>query len=356
MNSGVDMWPFGTNVLLAGLRKYLGAPNLQLVDIHPMPRPPVLPGEIEGEKTGQYRLRQFMVEVEINGKRNKLALLLKEFFKSQGSAGEHYFYKHLAEHLPVLTPMTIAGDDVQGWLVMLAPNSLLAPQTWTVEDYREAVDNLAKLHDYYWNLYQDLDTFANLRHPLDTGYPQLASVIQQTVQILTSFCPYPELATPFHLSLFTSLTEKLDTISDVLRQEPFTLLHTNYWPDTIARPKDGKQEIAHWHQAAIGPAILDAVMFAQQLNSHLNPLFPVKAALMRYQYQLSDRQQQQIWQQERWNFLWDYALVWLLMAEKLPWVVTLPPDEYRQRHEAMQRVWFEPAAQILETRFGVILP
>lgn len=349
------VWPFATNVLLAGLRKYLVAPTLQLIQIHPMQRPAILFGT-HGENLGQYQLRLFSAEINLDGATHHLALLLKEFSTSQGKTGEYYFYRFLAQHLPILTPLVIAGDDVQGWLVMLAPSNLRSPQAWTVDDYREGVDNLARLHDFYWGLFQDLDTFSNLKHPLDSGYNVLVKQIQDAIQRLTQNCPYPELATPHYLALFDWLIKHIHGIAQVLKQEPFTLLHGNYWPDNIARPLDGNQTVANWHQAAIGPAILDAVMFAQQTNTHLNPLFPVKAALERYKVQMADRQQKPLWTHEQWNLLWDYGLLWLLMAEELTWVVTLSPQDYSRWHTQMERVWFDPAVKILENRFGMTLP
>lgn len=347
-------WPFQEKALAKGLREPLGAPDLSLDGIHPMQRPPTLPG-MHGEKIGQYRLHLLAADLNISGQPRQLALLLKELIPASGKAGEHYFYRHLATHLPIYTPLMIAGDDNAGWLVTLAPGELRAPESWDVDDYRAAVDSLAVLHDCYWGLYDDLDNFANLRHPLDSGHNHLVTEIQDAVKFIIQ--NYPEFAMSRYAVLLECLMDRLEEIAGTLKKEPFTLLHGNYWPDNIARPIDGgRQQVANWHQAAIGPAVLDAVMFAQQTVTYLQPVFPLTAALARYRVQLRELRGETIWNDQQWNLLWDYSLLWLLMADRLPWIVALPPEMYHEWHPSLQRFWFDPAAQILKTRFGITLP
>lgn len=315
-----------------------------------MPRPTPLPGT-HGENLGQYRLQLLAADLEIDGQSRQLALVLKKF--SPNKAGEHYFYRFLAPHLPVYTPLLIAGDDKSGWLVTLAPGQLRGSEIWDVDDYRAAIDNLAMLHDRYWGLQEDLENFDNLKHPLGSDYEKVAKSIQESVSLIT----IPSLAVPRYLTLFQVLLDKLQVIAELLQQEPFTLLHGSYWPDNIASPQDrGRQQIAHWQQAAIGPAVLDVVIFAQQTNAYLKPAFPMSAALARYRVQLASRRRDSLWNDQQWKLLWDYALLWLLLADYLPWITALTPDLYATWHPLMQRVWYEPAAQIVESRFGDTLP
>lgn len=163
-------WPFQEKALAKGLRELLGVSRLTLQSVTPLPRPTPFPGN-HGENLGQYRLQLLTVDLEIEGQPRQLALVLKEF--SRHKAGEHYFYRFLAPHLPVYTPLLIAGEDKDGWLVTLAPGQLRNSEKWDADDYRAAVDNLAMLHDRYWGLQEDLENFDNLKQPLGSDYEKL---------------------------------------------------------------------------------------------------------------------------------------------------------------------------------------
>ena len=68
-------WPFSRPVLMAGLRRYLDAPDLDLLDIQPMPLPAVMPGRSPHPFS---TLRGMSVGVVISGVERRIALVLKE--------------------------------------------------------------------------------------------------------------------------------------------------------------------------------------------------------------------------------------------------------------------------------------
>ena len=165
------VWPFSRPALMAGLRRYLDAPRLRLLEIEPMPLPSVLPG---GAPDPNSQVRGMAVGVEIDGHVRQLPLVLKEAPVSEGGRilsavgrREYGVYRRLAPHLPILVPGLVAGDATQGWIVVEALAGLRPPEVWTVEDYREAVINLAALHDRFWGLGEDLAIFPWLGRPFD---------------------------------------------------------------------------------------------------------------------------------------------------------------------------------------------
>ncbi len=105
---------------MAGLRRYLAAPRLKLLDIQPLALPVLRPGGIPEVSDA---IRGMSVGVEIDGVARRLALVLKEAPVSEGGRvlsavgwREYGVYERLAPHLPVLVPGLVAGDSF-GWQI-----------------------------------------------------------------------------------------------------------------------------------------------------------------------------------------------------------------------------------------------
>jgi hypothetical protein len=318
-----------------------------------MPLPAVLPGTY-GDSAGGYILRPFVVELSLNQSTYRLGLVLQESDPVM-SRREHGFYRRLAAHLPIIVPGFVIGDDT-GWLVLEGLSDLCPPEKWNVDDYREAVDNLAILHDRFWGLEEDLDNFMCLWRPLDVDYPDVQVTIHDAAHKLIDTPSHPLLDTPRHKATFEHLSAQLDQIKDPLLQQPLTLTHGSYWAGNIARPLDGRQIITHWQYAAIAPVILDVVMFYQSTLSHLKPAMAIEAAIERYRAQLAQRQGKAHWTDSQWEMLWDYALMWLFAIHWLPRLAEMPPEKYEPIHERVQERWIVPVQQAMEKQLGVILP
>jgi hypothetical protein len=344
---GLEQYPFGHSDLLGGLRQYLGAPSLRLIGLRDLPTPQILPGS-------PYEQRPFVAEIELDAQQHQLALNCHEG-SPVAIRREQGLYRFLAPHLPILVPGFVASDDLKGWLILENFDKLRPPEAWTVDDYREAVDNLALLHDRFWGLEEDLDTFEWLGRPLDRDFHHVETL---ALQALDKFYaePHPLLDEPAVHVAFEGLVQNLGTVAGELNQQRLTLLHGEYWAGNVARPLDGRQIVTHWRHACIGPAILDVVMFRQQTRMQVKPAMPINAAIARYRAQITERQGKFIWNNRAWNRATDYALMWSFAVHWLNRLTTMPEDDYAALHETFYEVWLAPLLEAVAGHFNVSLP
>lgn len=353
-------WPFSRTILMAGLRRYLVAPQLNLLDIEPMALPNVLPG---GSPDPLSTLRGMSVGVEIDEVQRRLALVLKEAPISESGRvllavgrREYGVYRRLAPHLPLLTPGLVAGDPSQGWIIVEALSDLRPPEEWTRGDFIEAVNNLAAMHDRFWGLGEDLAIFPWLGRSLEADYQETVIAAAEAVKILVIDEPIPALATPRNYLAFGSLVQLADEIAEPLRQETDTLLHGDYWPGNIARPVDGRQIVFDWQRAGIGPAILDLVAFVQTTEMTLEPALPLDEAVALYREQMI-RCVNPGWEDDaHFALLWDHALMWLFLTLWLGRLATMSLRDYDLLPPRFERAWLDPVIESLTRRLGVEVP
>ena len=273
-------WPFRSSTLLAGLRRFLDTPNLHLHSLQPMAHSPEYPGAF-AERAGAFTMQPILAEIEVQGSRYQIGLILKRA-ASAAIACEQDFHRFLAFHLPVVVPGWVAGESSEGWLVMEKLQDLRPPNAWSADDYRQAADNLASLHDRFYGLQEDLDAFGQLARPFDRDYAAIKEKCTAQAHQLTGSQIEPRINAAINL-----LLERMDAIAAPLREQEFGLIHGDYWADNIASPLDGGRHIiANWQHAAIAPHILDVVFFYQQSSAHLQPALPLEGVLARYRMQL----------------------------------------------------------------------
>jgi hypothetical protein len=352
-------WPFSRSTLMAGLRRYLDAPRLRLLDIEPLQLPHMLPGGLPDPLS---TLRGMTVGVEIDGAERQLALVLKE--APVTSAGrvlsavgrrEYGVYRRLAPHLPVLVPGLVAGDPSQGWIIVEALTGLRPPAQWTRDDYIEAITNLAAMHDRFWGLQEDLAVFPWLGRPLEADYQATIVSAAEAVQFLVRDERLPSLTTPRNFLAFGALVQHADEIAAPLREETGTLLHGDYWPGNIAQPLDGRQIVFDWQRAGIGPAVLDLRVFVQTTEMTLEPALPLDEAVGIYRQEM-DRRVAPGWDDERFALLWDHALLWIFLVQWLRRLGTMSLEDYDLLPPRFERAWLHPMIEALERRLGVSLP
>jgi len=351
----LDNFPFGLAEILAGLRQYLGASGLNLVNIKDMPLPAVMPGSY-GNRSEDYKLCSLIATVELNNQQHRLALTLNEapFLSIQC---EHGLYRYAEDiFLPLLVPGFVAGNAQSGWMVLEGLDDLRPPQDWENNDYREAIQNLALLHDRFWGLEEDLENFDWLGRPLDRDFPAIQKKVSEAVNTLTQQKPHSALDTHRYHKAFITLEEHLSRIVNPLRTQTPTLVHGTYWAGNIAQPLDGRQIVTHWQYAAIGPAILDLVTFHQSTVSHLQPSLPVEAALALYQVQIKKNRGKQLWTEDEWEMLWDYALMWLFAFHWLKRLADMPPTQYTKLHDKLETYWLNPVLKAIERQLNITLP
>lgn len=352
-------WPFSRPVLMAGLRRYLAAPRLTLLDIEPMPLPNVLPGSAPDPLS---ILRGMLVRVEIDGAKHQLALVLKEAPISESGRvlsavgrREYGVYKRLAPHLPVLVPGLVAGDASQGWIVVEALAGLRPPEAWMRDDYVEAIRNLAAMHDRFWGLGEDLAIFSWLGRPLEADYEATVMAAAEAVHNLVREEHLPTLATPRNFLAFGALVQHADEIAAPLREETMTLLHGDYWPGNIARPVDGRQIVFDWQRASIGAALLDLRTCVQTTFMMLEPALSEDEMVTLYRKEM-ERRVQPGWDDKRFALLWDHALLWQFLTLWLRRLAVLTPAHYDMLPPRFERAWLHPVIETLERRLGVALP
>ena len=109
-------WPFSRSELMAGLRRYLAASTLRLLEIKPIPLPLTMPGTSFTEESGT-RLSAMSVGVRIDGDDYDLPLMLKQppvsrngrVLRAVGQR-EYGVYRLLAPHLPLLVLLSLGGE------------------------------------------------------------------------------------------------------------------------------------------------------------------------------------------------------------------------------------------------------
>lgn len=342
-------YPFGHAALLGGLRQFMGAPSLKLNAITTITSPQVVAGHF-GAQMYSASIQHLQVQVLLDGQQYPFWLLLTQ---DDAPALKRVIQLNdfLASQLPVLLPGYITGSVDDGWMVQEAALNLRHPHEWTVDDYRELVDNLAMLHDRYWGLEEDLDIFEWLPRPLDRGFGRLLTQLAENVAALTDTeAWFSQGRWP---AMFGALQAHLAAIVAPLQAEPLTLTHGNYWAGTVGRPVDGRQIITGWRNMAIAPAILDVVRFHHQTISHLKPAMPIKAALARYRIQLAERQKNRVWSDTTWETLRDHGLMWLVISEWLPILVNNSAEIHNNLERPLANFWFPPTIEALDKYFGV---
>jgi hypothetical protein len=342
-----SQWPFSRSELMAGLRRYLAASSLRLLDIQPIPLPTTMPGAtyIDSGTT----LSAISVGVRIDGVEQTLPLVLKEppvslngrVLRTIGQR-EYGVYRLLAPHLPLLVPGLVAGDESEGWVILEVLTGLRPAPDWTRSDYEEALSNLVKMHDRFHGLSDVLGNYPWLARPLSDDYDETVQAASEAVEVLVADAKLTPLMQPLYIDLFHKLIECIDRIAEPLRSETFTLVHGDYWPGNIARPIDGRQIVFDWQLAGISPAILDMVGFVQSTRLYLEPAMPIADMILSYRDQ-AEQLFSPGWDDERFDQLWYHALMWRLATNWIGRLATMPPANYECLHDRFQHVWLEPA-------------
>lgn len=345
-------WPFSRSELMAGLRRYLAASSLRLLDIHPIPLPTTMPGAAFAAESGT-RLSAMSVGVRIDGEDFDLPLLLKQppvsrngrVLRAVGQR-EYGVYRLLAPHLPLLVPGLVAGDEQEGWMILEVLTGLRPAAEWTAEDYDEALLNLVQMHDRFRGLSEVLETYPWLARPLEADYRDTVEAVQEAARMLRDEQRLDEFA-----SLIDRLIAHIDRIAAPLRAETATLVHGDYWPGNIARPIDGRQIVYDWQLAGIGPELLDLVGFVQSVRLRLEAPISEQAMIASYRQRAAQLFSPD-WGDQRFDRLWDHALMWLFVTRWLPKLATMPPDDYAALSPRFRRVWLEPVGEAADRRLS----
>ncbi len=309
-------WPFSRSELTAGLRRYLASSSLRLLEIKEIPLPAIMPGA--GLNEAGTKLSALAVGVRIDAVEHNLPLLLKEppvssngrVLRAVGQR-EYGVYRRLAQHLPLLVPGLVLGDEQEGWLVLEVLTDLRPATEWLREDYEEAVTNMVRMHDRFYGLSQDLANYPWLARPFAEDYDDTVNAAVDAAQQLAAGAHLPWLRNPRYIDLLQRLSAAMGCIAEPLRAQTSTLIHGDYWPGNIARPVDGRQIVFDWQLAGIGPAILDLIWYVKTTELYLRPAMSIDDMTRHYRY-CAGQFYKPGWSDEDFALLSDHALLWLV--------------------------------------------
>ncbi len=269
-------------------------------------------------------------------------------------------YRSLSIQLPMPTPALIAADPDGAWLVTEAVEARAAPGPWTADDYQQALVLLARLHERFWGLADDLAAYAWLARPLTLDYEiHVYAAAQALGEIVRREWPPLIALSPQTLGTLGQMISQAEAVVQPLRAAPFTLLHGDFWAGNIVRDEDGDMVVLDWQLASLGPGVLDLVVMVTASQWQPYPTSNPPAELPLPPAKLISRYRGEIarlvgirWSDWEWSELWDHALLWRFLQEMLPWVASATEAEFLAREQLFSDVWLGPALAAADRRLG----
>ncbi len=344
-------WPFSRADLTAGLRRYLGKGDLQVLEVRPT--------TIARRRPSIGIVRGLLVRHDGAPEGAFTHLVVKEprGTTRTGLAGagrrEVGVYHTLAGQLPLNCPALVASSPSGDWLLLEAVPPARDAARWEGADYLQAIDNLVWLHDRFWGLGEDLNAFTWLSRPLTNDFQVHRAAAEHAVEQIRLLGEPRSLAqSPPRMKLLERLIEAADQIVIPLRQLPPTLLHGDYWPGNISVTSDGRQVVYDWQLAAVGPFILDLVVFMQKIRWWFpaRPL-PDEQLIAHYRQLLAERTKAQ-WDDAVWQSLWDRALIWRFLQEWVDLMAASPDSLLITRAAQLEEVWLDPLERAASRTLG----
>jgi hypothetical protein len=344
-------WPFSLPDITAGLRRYFADPTIRVETIAGYP--------LSHYRPSIGRIRAFRVEYAGRSGEGACKFVVKEprGTTRAGLAGagrrEVGVYRRLIDHMPVTAPRLIAASPQGDWLVLEALEQHIEPEVWSEEDYLLAVDALTFLHDRFWGLGEDLNTFAWLSRPLDADFDVHVTAARNAInQIIQVGQPKALAAAPNRMKLLQALSDKASRIITPLLNQPMTLLHGDYWPGNIAVIDDRSQVVFDWQLAGVGPGVMDLLTFANKSAWWFGDL-PVEKGRLEARYRERIRQLVGFaWSDDEWTEIWDHSLMWRFLQEWVDLLALTPEPLLETRSQQLDEVWLGPVTRAVDTRLG----
>jgi hypothetical protein len=344
-------WPFSLGDLTAGLRRSLSDLTIRVSDVQAIP--------ITRRRPSIGVIRGILVHYQGHSGEGSCKLVVKEpkGTTRAGLAGagrrEVGVYQFLAGQLPLVSPTLITASPAGDWLLMEAVPPSYDASVWEPKDYLKAVDALSQLHDRFWGLGEDLNAFPWLSRPISADFRIHVTAGEHAVEKIKYYGKPSYISEePSRIQLLEKLTETADKVVAPLRKQVSTFLHGDYWPGNISIMRDGSQIVYDWQLAAIGPAILDLLVFVKKSNWWFGSL-PLDEAEIIHYYRERIRSRIGItWNDGEWEELWDHALMWRFLQEWLDLIEASPEPILEARSALLESVWLQPVLEAIERRLG----
>jgi hypothetical protein len=335
-------WPFSVSALAAGLRRYLKDPTVEILNIEGQPIP------LQRSSLG--KVRGLFVTCKTSQGVTNLDMVVKQAFASSRAGGadsgwrERSLYASMSDYIPIKLPNLVAADPQGEWIILnLLPGGRLA-ENWEQAEYMLAIEQLAMLHEKFWNLGEDLAIFNWLQRPVDSDVQILLASAEAGLQRLLQTTP----GHPLHneLPVFKLLLNNGRIIASRLSELPPTLLHGDFWPGNLIAYPDKTLYVIDWQNAAIGPAILDLVVFVQKSLWQFDKL-PTSVERLTAHYRMRIKNAMKVhWADPVWNAYWDHAVMWIFLADWMEVLGRAPVSLIRTHYNDLERVWLAPLRQM----------
>ena len=331
------VWPFTTAELTAALRRYLDDADLRILNISEEP--------IDA-RHAMGLIRGVGIDLERARHEEHYSYVLKEPQATRlGLAGagrrEVGLYRSLTTQLTLTVPELVACDSTGTWLMLEPYPTEVQPEHWTADHYRQAVVNLVKLHDRFWNLGEDLMAYPWLGRPLTAELNVYVMAAAQAMEIIFQRGT-PSVVTDSmrFATTLARLISEAEIVSRFLQSTPQTLLHGDYWPGNISVDEDGHHVVYDWQMVSVGPGVIDLLVLINNSRMLLSPLSVEPAELIElYRSEIAVRGGK-TWSQVEWEFLWDFSMMWRFVQE---WFSLLAqPTKYVIHDYLLEQVWLEP--------------
>jgi hypothetical protein len=323
------MFPFNQSELTAALRRYLGESDVDVVSYTV---------ERIAARPARGAIRGLGVDLIRADHHEHYSYILKE--PHELAHREIGLYRALTSQLPFTIPQLVGADVANNWLLLEPYPTEVPAEAWTADHYRGAIINLARLHDRFWGLSEDLSVYPWLGHPLTRDFEACTMASARAMETIIARGSPALIAESLHIT--THIAHALshaDEIAQTLRNLPPTLLHGDYWPGNISIDEDGDQFIYDWQAVSLGPGILDLAAFIGNSLVWFSPL-PIDTQEMIHLYrQHLAAAGRAVWSDDEWQRLWNFAVLWRFLQE---WLIALSTPMTESQLDCANRVWVEP--------------
>jgi Ser/Thr protein kinase RdoA (MazF antagonist) len=199
------------------------------------------------------------------------------------SEREAQFYCHLAGSIPLSVPALLARcADVSGIALLLSAHQPTpAPSAWSVGQYVEVAEQLARLHAAYWNATEWLLSFDWLRRPVESTPRDQVEQAWSLWGRLSEQQRFQAILTLRELEWICHLLSHTAAVDHVAQLLPLTLCHGDCNAGNLLVDTRGEWIWADWQEVGIGRGPEDLAHFCQRA-SHDGGMVPWDEAVAMY--------------------------------------------------------------------------